>query len=108
MAKMNDTALNHYRTSQLRRWGVEPWKRLMEATRKQQQTADQHHLVHMLKEAWHGWGHAVARRSAERDKMAADFLKGLLVKRSWRAWREVGCELSYTDGLLKVSLCPNK
>ena len=91
MAKMNETALNHYRVGHMRRWGVEPWKRLMEATKKQKKTADHHYLLHVLKGAWLGWGHEAARRSTERDKKADDFLKGLLVKHSWRAWREVGC-----------------
>lgn len=83
---MNTKAHNHYRLNHLRRWGVAPWKRLVLATKEQQQVADQYHHLHMLKGAWLHWNETVTKKSQERDKTADDFFKGLVVRRSWRAW----------------------
>ena len=82
-------ATQHYAYTLLKKFGMLPWRRLVEMTRENISRAALHHNRVLLKCCFHPWLEFTRRVNEERLDAAEALCKKILLRRTWRQWRKV-------------------
>jgi len=82
-------ATQHYAYTLLKKFGMLPWRRVVETTRENMSRAALHHNRVLLKCCFHPWLEFTRRVNEERLEAAEALCKNILLRRTWRQWRKV-------------------
>ncbi|XP_050813376.1 coiled-coil domain-containing protein 191 isoform X2 [Gopherus flavomarginatus] len=85
-------ARDHYKKVLLRKWGLEPWKRLREQA-KENMVAQKHHCSGLQRKYLLAWLWHVQESLTEKMARAEEFSSRMLLRRGFRSW------LKYKDYL---------
>lgn len=83
-------ATQHYACTLLKKFGMLPWRRVVETTRENMSRAALHHNRVLLKCCFHPWLKFTRRINEERLEAADTLCKNILLRRTWRQWRKYG------------------
>ena len=82
-------ATQHYVTTLLTKFGLLPWKRLVEMTQENMSRATSHHNGVLLSSCLYPWLEYTRQVKEEREKAAELLYNKILLRRTWRQWRKV-------------------
>lgn len=82
-------ATQHYACTLLKKFGMSPWRRVVEMTRENMSSAALYHNRVLLKRCFHPWLEFTRRVNEERLEAADALCKNILLRRTWRQWRKV-------------------
>ena len=82
-------ATQHYACTLLKKFGLLPWRRVVETTRENMSRAALHHNKVLLKCCFHPLLEFTRRVNEERLQAAEALCKNILLRRTWRQWRKV-------------------
>jgi len=83
-------ATQHYACTLLKKFGMLPWRRLVEMTRENMSRAALHHNRVLLECSFHPWLEFTRRVNEERLDAGEALYKKILLRRMWRQWRKYG------------------
>ena len=82
-------ATQHYASTLLKKFGMLPWRRLVEMTRENMSRATLHHNRVLQSCCFHPWLDFTRAVSEERHEAAESLNKMILLRRTWKQWRKV-------------------
>jgi len=83
-------ATQHYATTLLMKFGLLPWRRLVEMTHENMSRAILHHSRALQSWCFHPWLEFTRQVKEERDRAAVTLHNRILLRRTWRQWRKYG------------------
>lgn len=98
-------ATEHCATTLLFKFGLLPWKRLVEMTHENLSRAILHHNSVLLRRCFHPWLKYTREIKEEREKAAESLHNRILLRQTWRQWRKVSSSYVY---FITVELIPAK
>ena len=82
-------ATQHYATTLITKFGLLPWKRLVEMMQENMSRATLHHNRALLSSCLYPWLEYTRLVKEEREKAAELLYNKILLRRTWRQWRKV-------------------
>ena len=82
-------ATQHYTTTLLVKFGLLPWRRLVEIARENMARATLYHNMVLLRMCFSPWLKYTRQVGEEREKAADSLYKKILLRRTWKQWRKV-------------------
>ena len=82
-------ATQHYATTLRTKFGLLPWKRLIEMTQENMSRATLHHSRALLSSCLYPWLEYTRQVKKQREKAAELLYNKILLRRTWRQWRKV-------------------
>ena len=82
-------ATQHYTYVILKKYGLSPWRHLVETARENLSRAVLHHNRMLLTSCFHPWLDFTEKANEERLKAAEALHQHILLRRTWRQWRKV-------------------
>uniref|UniRef100_A0A8C4VFJ3 Coiled-coil domain containing 191 n=1 Tax=Gopherus evgoodei TaxID=1825980 RepID=A0A8C4VFJ3_9SAUR len=79
-------ARDHYKKVLLRKWGLEPWKRLREQAKENMVVAQKHHCSGLQRKCLLAWLWHVQESLTEKMARAEEFSSRMLLRRGFRSW----------------------
>ncbi|XP_066476853.1 coiled-coil domain-containing protein 191 [Tiliqua scincoides] len=76
----------HYDKVLLKKWGLEPWKRLIEQTQQNWVMAQRHHCFILQRTCLLAWLHHIQETLARKTAQAEELYFSLLLRRFFRVW----------------------
>lgn len=83
-------ATQHYTYVILKKYGLSPWRHLVETARENLSRAVLHHNRMLLTSCFHPWLDFTEKANEERLKAAEALHQHILLRRTWRQWRKFG------------------
>lgn len=83
-------ATQHYTTTLLVKFGLLPWRRLVEIARENMARATLYHNMVLLRMCFSPWLKYTRQVGEEREKAADSLYKKILLRRTWKQWRKYG------------------
>ena len=93
-------ATQHYAYTLFKKFGMLPWRRLVEMSRENMSRAVLHHNLVLQKCCFYPWLEFTRRVNEERLEAAQVLYKRILLRRAWRQWRKVIAACLCLDFLL--------
>lgn len=81
-------AKTHYDRVLLKKWGLEPWKRLREQTKQNWEIAQRHHCFKLQRTCLLAWLHYVQETLSRKTEQADEFYFSSLLKKFFKGWIE--------------------
>ena len=82
-------ATQHYVTTLLAKFGLLPWRRLVEITHENMSRATLHHNRVLLSCCFYPWLEHTRKMKEERERAAQSLYNRILLRRTWKQWRKV-------------------
>lgn len=107
MKKLNRKADDHYHRTLVKKYGLVPWRRLLEAMDEMMSRADKFFKNRLLAVSFQEWFKLARTECQLRNELADNLFKRILLCRGWRSWRKVLCKrfTSQLSLLLMRQLC---
>lgn len=83
-------ATQHYACVLLKKYGLSPWRHLVETTRENMSRAVLHHNRLLLTRCFHPWLDFTRRANEDRLEASEALHQNILLRRMWRQWRKFG------------------